>query len=372
LLEYLGLLLAAVHFAVPLAYCAYLKSAYRSLLDKPLARRAVQDFPFITIVVPTYNEAFVIEEKLEDIYAQDYPRSRLEVIVVDSASTDGTPEIAEKWAHRRPDLRVVVLRESERRGKAHALNEALKHSRGEVVVVTDADSKWVSRDTLKRLAEYFASDEIGAVSCVKRPSSPGFLGVEEGYRRFYNFVRLAESRLWSTPVFHGELAAFRKRLLEELGGFPTDVGADDSHTAAMIALMGYRAVVAEDLECTELVPRRGYHAWRIRRAQHLIQSFARILRKGSLRRAPGLFRRVLLVEAFLHLVNPWLLLAAVLLLVASAVVGSLLGALLLVLGAVLLAYKPFRTWIVAQLYLLVAAVRNAYSRELVWAKQEKQ
>jgi len=76
-------------------------------------------------------------------------------------------------------------------------------------------------------------------------------------------------------VFHGELAAFRRDLLEKLGGFPTDVGADDSHIATRIALMGYRAVTVDNAWCVEAVPRGGYHKWRIRRAQHLIQHLAK-------------------------------------------------------------------------------------------------
>jgi len=65
--------------------------------------------------------------------------------------------------------------------------------------------------------------------------------LRRGYRDFYNIVRLGESKKFSTPVFHGELAAFRKSLLQELGGFPTDIGADDSHVATLIASKGLQS-----------------------------------------------------------------------------------------------------------------------------------
>ena len=95
----------------------------------------------------------------------------------------------------------------------------------------------------------------GAVSCIKALETSGSGGVEASYRDFYNVVGVTESNIYSTPVFHGELVAFKKNLLEEVGGFPTDIGADDSCTATLVALKGYRAVVARDLVCTEAIPK---------------------------------------------------------------------------------------------------------------------
>ena len=104
-------------------------------------------------------------------------------------------------------------------------------------------------------------------------------GVEESYRQYCNVLRLAESKAYATPIFHGGLEAFRENLLEKLGGFPTDIGADDSRIAARIALMGYRALIPEDLYVKELAPSRGYFWWMVRgRAQHSIQHLARALK----------------------------------------------------------------------------------------------
>jgi len=368
-LDLLALGLVAIHFGVPLTYYLYLRKRW---LPKPWDLQRDPGYtPKVAVVVPTYNEAGLIEEKLDNIYGQDYPRDRLEVIVVDSASTDGTPGLVRRWAERHPDVRLILVEEPVRRGKAYALNEALKHVSpdAEVVVVTDADSLWPSRRTLAEAVKWFADPSVGAVSCVKLPESSGIVGVEEGYRGFYNVVRVAESRAWATPVFHGELAAFRRDLLERVGGFPTDIGADDSHTATRIALLGFRSIVPEDVVCVEAVPSRGYHPWRIRRAQHLVQHFAKTLREGA--KAPDRFKPILYAEIFLHLANPWILLAAVVLLIASAATGSILAAALLALGAALLLFKPYRTWIATQVYLLAASLRNLWTKELAWEKQPK-
>ena len=294
----------------------------------------------------------------------------VEVIAVDSASTGGMPGRAEGWARRNPGLVLELIREPVRRGKAFALNTALKYAGGEVVVVTDADATWPSGSTLSEALSWFSDPSVGAVACLKLPAGSGAGGIEGTYRSFYNAVRLAESKAHSTPVFHGELAAFRRALLEELGGFPTDVGADDSRTATRVALIGYRAIAVDSAWCVERVPPRGYHAWRVRRAQHLVQHFAKTLR--LLRRAPGGLRPVLIAEAWLHLANPWLLLVSALLLLYLAIKGSAPALALLALGASLLALKPFRTWVATQTYLVIATLRNLWTKELVWRKQEKE
>jgi cellulose synthase/poly-beta-1,6-N-acetylglucosamine synthase-like glycosyltransferase len=366
-LTLLALTLALIHFSLPLLYYLYLRSKWLNrswdLGSDPSYR------PKVTIVVPTYNEAGLIGERLDNIASQDYPKELLEIIVVDSASSDGTPSIVREWAESHRDFKVVLVEEGVRRGKASSLNSALKFASGEVVVVTDADSLWISRDTLANALSWFSDPGVGAVTCLKTPVGEGFAGVERGYRDFYNVVRLGESKKYSTPVFHGELAAFRRDLLMGLGGFPTDIGADDSHAATLIALRGYRAIAVDNAICAELVPGRGYHMWRIRRAQHLVQHFTKTLK--LLPKAPRGFKSILVAEAWLHLLNPWLLLAATAILLYKALAGTVTALVLLVAGTALLILKPYRTWVATQAYLITASIRNLWTREIVWEKLEK-
>ncbi len=363
-----ALLLAFTHFATPIAYYSYLKIRW---LHRPWNIKRDPGYrPRVTIVVPTYNEAKVIESKLDDIARQDYPKELVEVIVVDSASTDETPAKVEEWAHRNPSIKLVLVRELVRRGKAHALNHALKYATGDIVVITDADATWSSSNTLSNAMSWFSDPAIGAVTCLKIPAGKGLMSVEESYRELYNVVRLAESKKHSTPVFHGELAAFRRSLLERVGGFPTSIGADDSNTATRVALMGYRSIAVDNAWCTEKVPSREYYTWRIRRAQHLVQHFTKTMK--WLLRAPGELKLVLLAETWLHLANPWLLLASTLLLLYLAITGSTTALILLALGALLLTLKLFRTWITTQTYLVIATLRNIQTKEIVWEKQEKE
>ncbi|MEM2292503.1 MAG: glycosyltransferase family 2 protein [Nitrososphaerota archaeon] len=366
MLEILALALALVHFGFPLAYYWYAKAKW---FRKPWNLKLDEAYrPRVTVILPTYNEAGLIAERLDNLYAQDYPKSLMEVILVDSASEDGTADIVEKWVRRHEGLELKLIREEARRGKAYALNHALEHAGGEVIVIADADAFW-PRDALTKAVRWLSNPTVGAVSCLKKPLGAGATGVEAGYRQYYNVLRVAESKAYSTPIFHGELAAFKAGLLKDAGGFPTDIGADDSHTATKIALMGFRAIIPDDLWVEEKVPEESYFSWRIRRAQHLIQHFAKTLKtKGASKE----FKGILLVESHLHLVNPWFLVAiAAIFLVSVRLYHSFIGIVVLALGLLFLLLKPYRAWMMTQLCLVMGVLRNLRSKEIVWAKQNK-
>jgi len=364
ILEVIIIILCTIHFAAPLTYYVYMKT----FLKKPWNVKLDSNYkPKVTVILPTYNEKEIIEKKLKNFQSQDYPHDLIETIVIDSASTNGTPENIEKWVKKHKDLKIILIREKERKGKAHALNNALKHAAGEIVIIADADAMWPN-NAITEAVKWLADPTIGAVSCLKKPEQKGPAEIEQGYRKYYNTLRISESKAWSTPIFHGELAAYRKELLDEIGGFPEHIGADDSHSAVKIALLGYRTITPETLWCTEAVPRKGYHLWRIRRAQHLIQHF---LKTRTNNKIPKKFKTILHMETFLHVVNPWLLLFIAVLLPVCAIKGSTLSKIFLVSGVALLMVKSYRTWITQQMHLITASVRNLKTKEIVWRKDIK-
>jgi len=263
MLELTALILAGAHFSVPLAYYAYMKR----YLGRPWNLKIDENYrPYITVILPTYDEAKIIRDRLDNLYKQDYPKKSFEVVIVDS-SDDDTSNLIEEWAKQHNDLTLKLIRENTRKGKAYALNHALNYASGEVIVIADADALWPSH-ALTRAVRWLSDPSIGAVSCLKKPLGSGAAGVEEGYRQYYNVLRVAESKVYATPIFHGELAAFKANLLKGLDGFPTDIGADDSHTATKISLKGFRAIIPDDLWVEKRVPEEKYFSWRIRRAQH--------------------------------------------------------------------------------------------------------
>jgi len=258
-----------------------------------------------------------------------------------------------------------------RKGMAHALQTGFRNSKGDVVVVTDADAIWGSRDMLKEAMKWLSSEEVGSVSCIKIPyAGKDSRNFEETYRQYYNVLRVAESKACSTPIFHGEFSAFKRRLLELIGGFPQGVGSAESLAAMRIAALGYRVIVPETLVVYELVPKSGYIHWRIRRAQHLILHFVKSLK--YFRSYNSCFKKIVLAEVYMHLINPWLLVTATLILLYSMLATqSILALAFLALGLALLSIRPYRVWVKTQLILLIAQLRNLWHKELIWRKQEK-
>jgi cellulose synthase/poly-beta-1,6-N-acetylglucosamine synthase-like glycosyltransferase len=150
----MAIVLALLHLSFPPLYYLYLRGEW---LGKPWDLRRDPGYrPKVTIVVPTYNEAGLIRRKLDNIASQDYPKELVEIIVVDSASSDGTLSVVREWMENHRDLKVVLIEEGVRRGKAYSLNNVLRLTSGEIVVITDADSLWMSRDALANALSWFS------------------------------------------------------------------------------------------------------------------------------------------------------------------------------------------------------------------------
>ena len=361
-----ALVLIAIHFGTPLAYYWHAKTRW---LPKPWNIRVNENYrPKVTVIIPTYNEAEFIQSKLDNIYDQDYPKSLLEVIVVDSASIDGTTELVKEWSSKHKDINLELIKEPIRRGMVPALNYALKHIArdNEIVIFTDADAFWEPA-TLKKVVKYFADLSVGAVTTCIIPLGEDGDAIEGKYRNYYNVVRVAESKIHSTPVHNGVFIAYRKKLLDMIGGLPTYTGNNDSTPASLIAFAGYRAIQLDDAIAKE--PLRSDQTKRkIRRAQHLVLHFIHTKRYAKKLRIyrKTLFDMIWNIEAYLHLANPWLLPVGSVLFVLSTFQGSLSAAFLLTLGLVLLVLRIYRTWVLQQVYLVIASLRTIWTKEIAW------
>jgi glycosyltransferase involved in cell wall biosynthesis len=118
--------------------------------------------PFVSIVVPCRNEARYIVECLDSILACDYPPDRLEVLVVDGMSDDGTRDILDEYAARHPQVRML---DNPRRITPVALNTAIRAAQGEVIVRMDAHVVYPKTYVTRLVAalDEFGADNVGAV-----------------------------------------------------------------------------------------------------------------------------------------------------------------------------------------------------------------
>lgn len=367
MLDSLALLLAAAHFGVPLTYYWYAKTRW---LTGPWKIQVDTNFtPNIAIIVPTYREGEFIERRLTNIMEQDYPKDKLEVIVVDSISDDATADIVKNWIRRNPDTRIRLTVDSERKGKMHALHLGLQEMSGreEVVVFTDADAVW-ERKALSKAVSYLCDQTVGVVTgTIAYAENSGVIG-EGVYRGFYNTLRIAESKRHSTPVHNGPFQAVRTKLIREVG-MPSFEGSEDSAIASFAAFAGYRAIQADDVMLQEFV--RGSQMRRkVRRAQHLILNFLRT--KGYAKRirhfVKSPFETIWRIEWYMHIINPWLLMASILTFLAAAASHSTIAIASLMIGLLLLAAKPYRVWVLQQTYLLIAQLMTLRTQEVAWGR----
>ncbi|MGA2286229.1 MAG: glycosyltransferase [Dehalococcoidia bacterium] len=231
--------------------------------------------PTVTIVTPTYNESALIRRRLEDITRYDYNPDKIEVIVVDSGSSDGTVNVVE--AARREGLlrNLLLVVEDERRGKAAADNLALARASGDIMIITDAPTLF-EPGAVRRLVANFADPSVGAVTGDFRvPDQSTSSQREEGlFWTLRNGLRRLEAGLDSTPFLSGEMCCFRRALLSHVD---EDSMADDMNISLRLRQAGYRTVIDPIASFSE--PRsasfRELNASKSRRAVGGIQELAR-------------------------------------------------------------------------------------------------
>jgi cellulose synthase/poly-beta-1,6-N-acetylglucosamine synthase-like glycosyltransferase/peptidoglycan/xylan/chitin deacetylase (PgdA/CDA1 family)/spore germination protein YaaH len=193
----------------------------------------------VSVIIPAFNEEKVIATTIERILASDHPE--LSVIVVDDGSRDATAEIVDREFGA--DRRVVLVR-IPNGGKANALNTGLTHARGEVVVALDADTQFAS-DTIPRLVRWFHDPAVGAVAGNAKVGNrinivTRWQALE--YIVSQNLERRALAALDTLTVVPGAVGAWRRSVLEELGGFTASTLAEDQDLTIAIQRAGYRVL----------------------------------------------------------------------------------------------------------------------------------
>jgi cellulose synthase/poly-beta-1,6-N-acetylglucosamine synthase-like glycosyltransferase len=180
----------------------------RAIIDRRSERRNV------TVIVSAYNEERSLEAKLRNVLATDYPRARLQVLVVSDASTDRTDDIARSFAPE--GVRLIV--HPTRRGKSLGLNDALAAARGDIVVFTDANAAFTP-ETIPMLVRYFADPKVGLATGYTQYESRGSGEVARAtnlYTSFERAIKIAESRWGCCVGADGAVFAMRRRLFHSL------------------------------------------------------------------------------------------------------------------------------------------------------------
>ena len=231
---FIGILLGLgrLVFVGSLALAQWLRSRRRERIH------AGSEFaPFVSIIVPAYNEELVVERTIRSLLASDY--SNYEIIVVDDGSQDDTSKIVAAKFGGDERVRLFTVANA---GKAAALNTGLRHARGEIIVALDADTLF-DPQTVGALAHRFYDKELGAIAGNAKVGNRVNLVTRWQaleYITSQNMDRRAFASLNCITVVPGAVGAWRKDLLVEVGGFPSDTLAEDQDLTLRIRRLGYR------------------------------------------------------------------------------------------------------------------------------------
>jgi cellulose synthase/poly-beta-1,6-N-acetylglucosamine synthase-like glycosyltransferase len=232
-------LLVYVYFGYPLLL---------TLLASSSKNAEFADFPFpsVTLLVSAFNEGEVIAAKLENALAMDYPRDRLEIIVISDSSDDGTDEIVQQYS----PSGVRLVRQQPRMGKSAGLNLGVSEARGQILVFSDANAIY-QPDAVRRLVRHFSNPKVGYVVGNARYYEKGAessSAQSEGlYWKLETYLKKKESKFGSVVGGDGAIYAIRRELYSPL--LPTDI--NDFLNPLQIVAHGYAGVFEAAAVCYE-------------------------------------------------------------------------------------------------------------------------
>ncbi len=204
------------------------------------------EYPVVSFIIAAYNEEKVIEDKIKNTLNIDYPKDKINIIIVSDGSNDNTASIVRGYS----DRGIVSLHEDKRSGKSAALNRAVEASNCEILVFSDANNDF-SSDSVKQLVKHFSDKEIGAVTGSKHIYINKDRQASEGdglYWKYESKIKEAESHLGSITAAEGEILAVRKKDFQ-----PIDISIinDDAAITFNIIKSGKRIIYEKNAKAFE-------------------------------------------------------------------------------------------------------------------------
>lgn len=191
----------------------------------------MDDTPFVSVVIATYNRKGILKECLEALFNQSYSHDCYEIIVVDDESSDDTLKMLKEYSVKEKNLRVFTQKNQ---GRYVATNLGIANCRGDIICTTDDDCI-ADREWIKNLVEGYANG-IGAVG--GRICSYDYETVTEKYCKT---IDLFDQKNSSSIFLMTGNASFRREVIEKLGGFDTDFRyGGDLDMGLRVRLLGYK------------------------------------------------------------------------------------------------------------------------------------
>lgn len=237
------------------------KNYYHDIID--------DEVPMITVLIPMHNEELVAKDILERVLVSNYPMDKMEIIPINDHSTDGTKSILDTYAKKYSNIMPLHRLDGEKRGKSEGLNDAMLTSRGEIIVVFDADYL-PGKEVIRSLVIGFKDPQIGAVMgrvLVGNSDSNLLTTLLEMERSGgYQVSQQARYNMDLIPQYGGTVGAYRKNVVLKMGGFDPRVLAEDTDLTYKMYLNGWKVAYANKVECYEEMPENWeYRARQVRR-----------------------------------------------------------------------------------------------------------
>ena len=364
-------MIAKVLFWASLGALAWTQVGY-PLVAAALARlrarpvRKGEGTPTVTLIVAAHNEENVIERRLQNLLALDYPPERLQIVVASDASSDRTDELVEQVIAHEPRVRLLRC---PRGGKVAAQNRAVRETESELLAFSDANAQW-RPDALRKLVANFADPDVAYVCGGHFYEASDGTNREGTYWRWEAWLRRNESTLGSITGGIGPIYAVRRSDY-------VDVDPRFGHDLALPYLMvqrGRRAVFEPDAIAWEKPSRDIEDEYR-RKVRMFEHCWLIVLRGKMLRRLGPTYlleivshRHLRYASGLLHLV---LLGSSIALVRSGLVYDVVLGIQLLLLLAAALGVGIARYYVLVTWATVVSLVRYLrFGVPAVWAKAE--
>jgi biofilm PGA synthesis N-glycosyltransferase PgaC len=211
----------------------------------------------VSVILAVFNEETRIGKRLENLLQQDYPKEKLEIIVVSDGSSDGTCAIVRSFAGS--GVRFLDL--GVRRGKALALNAGVAAAEGEIIVFADARQRF-EQNAISRLVANFSDPGVGCVSgeLLFMRDDTSLIKAEMGaYWSYEKWVRKMESATGSVVGATGAIYAIRRALYRPL---PSDTILDDVLTPLTIVAQSYRCIFDGSAKAYDILSKDAAQEWR--------------------------------------------------------------------------------------------------------------
>ncbi|MCL6294041.1 cellulose synthase family protein [Jejuia spongiicola] len=217
------------------------------------------EIPFVTIQLPVYNEMYVMERLLDNIAKIDYPKSKLEIQVLDD-STDETVETTKRHINRlqTKGLDIQHITRTDRKGfKAGALKEGLKTAKGEFIAIFDSDFL-PKKDWLKRTVPYFKDENIGVVQTrwghINRNYSVLTKIQAFALDAHFTLEQVGRNSKGHFINFNGTAGVWRKTCIIDAGNWEGDTLTEDLDLSYRAQLKNWKFKYLEDVETPAELP----------------------------------------------------------------------------------------------------------------------